>query len=198
MEGDQVRVRVSADELPLRAQLLLDSGTPRPPDSRFLVHRSHSSWIPAAWLVALLVVGIASLRSTLAAGMDAQAGAERIIYGTMAAICLVCAVLAARKLLQGLAERRAVRRGDFRQGLHVLGLDGLLIAGRDRHTWVPRAQLPAADVTGSGGGNHVPSYAFIIADDRERVERLDCGAATKTTLWLWAQHGSLPEGSDWR
>ena len=200
MADDRILVRVSAEELPLRAQALLDSGIPRPAGSRFRGRRTHISWAPAAWLVGLLFVGIPSVRATLQAGLDPQAGAERIVYGTMAAICLVGAAFAAGKLLQGLAERRDVRRGDYRQGLHLLGLDGLLIAGRSAHTWVPRDKLPpAADVTGPGsGGNRGPSYAYFIVDDRERMDRLDCGTLTKTALWMWAEHGHLPEGSGWK
>ena len=199
MSSDRILVQVSAEELPLRAQALLDSGIPRPVDSRFLARRTHLSWIPAAWLAGLLLVGFASVRTTIAAGLDPAAGAERIIYGALAAVSLVGAVFAAGKLLQGLAERRDVQRGHYRRGLHVLGRDGLLIAGRDHHTWVPRAMLPpATDVTDqTGGGSSPPSYAFFIVDDAGRMDRLDCGILTKTALWMWAEHGQLPEGSGW-
>jgi hypothetical protein len=200
MSADRVLVRVPAEQLPLRARALLDSGIPRPANSRFLVRRTHISWAPAAWLVGLLFVGIPSVRATLQAGLDPQSGAERIVYGTMAAICLVGATFAAAKLLQGLAERRDVRNGDYRQGLHLLGLDGLLIAGRAAHTWVPRDLLPpAVDVTGPGsGGNRVPAYAFFIVDDAGRMERLDCGTLTKSDLWMWAEHDHMPSGGGWR
>jgi hypothetical protein len=199
MSSDRILVQVSAEELPLRAQALLDSGIPRPVDSRFLAYRTHLSWIPAAWLAGLLVVGVASVRATIAAGLDPAAGAERIIYGALAAISLVSAVFAAGKLLQGLAERRDLQRGHYRRGLHVLGQDGLLIAGRDRHTWVPREKLPpATDVTGPGsGGNAPPAYAYFIVDDAGRMDRLTCGILTKNALWMWAEHGQMPEGGGW-
>ena len=199
MPDDRILVRVSAEALPLHAQALLDSSSPRPAGSRFLVRRTHAQWIPAAWLAVLLVVGIASLRSTLAAGLDAQAGAERIVYGSLAAICLVGAAFAAGKLVQGLAERRAIRRGRYRRGLHILGREGLLIAGRGTHTWVPRDLMPdPMEISGpASGAGHSPSYAFIMIDDHERMERLDCGITTKNALWLWAEHGQLPEGDGW-
>ena len=199
MADDRILVRVSAEELPLRAQALLESSSPRPAGSRFLVRRTHAQWIPAAWLAGLLVIGIASLRSTLAAGLDPQAGAERIVYGSLAAMCLVGAAFAAGKLVQGLAERRAIRRGRYRRGLHILGREGLLIAGRGTHTWVPRDLMPdPMEISGpASGAGHSPSYAFIMIDDHERMERLDCGITTKNALWLWAEHGQLPEGDGW-
>lgn len=196
---DRVLVRARAEDLPLRARSLLDAGIPRPVGTRFLPRRTHLTWIPAAWLAGLLVVGSASVRATVAAGLDPSAGAERIIYGSMAAVCLVGALFAAGKLLQGLGERRDLRRGDYRIGLHLLGLDGLLIAGRDRHTWVPREELPpATDVTApSSGGSSPPAYAYFIVDDDGHLERLDCSALTKTALSLWAEHGQLPDGGGW-
>lgn len=199
MSDDRILVQVPAEELPLRAQALLDAGIPRPGGSRFLARRTHVVWIPAAWLAGLLVVGMASLRATISAGLDPAAGAERIVYGVMAAASLVGAVFAAGKLLQGLTERRDVRRGHYRQGLHVLGQDGLLIAGADRHTWVPRGKMPSAiDVTGPGsGGNSPPAYAYFIVDEAGRLHHLDCGSLTRSALWMWAEHGQLPEGSGW-
>lgn len=199
MADDRILVQVPSDELPLRAQALLDTGIPRPAGSRFLARRTHVSWIPAAWLAALLVVGVSSVRATIAAGVDPSAGAERIIYGALSAVCLVGALFAAGRLLQGLAERRQVRRGEYRKGLHVLGREGLLVAGADRHTWVPRALLPEAkDVTGpSSGGNAPPAYAYFIVDDAGRMDRLDCGIQTRSALWMWAEHGQLPEGNGW-
>lgn len=200
MPDDRILVRVPADELPLRAQALLDSGIPRPANSRFLVRRTYISWAPAAWLVFLLVIGIASLRATISAGLNPSAGSERIVYGVMTAICLFFAVFAAGKLIVGLTERRDVKRGDYRLGLHLLGLDGLLIAGRDLHTWVPRDLMPAPmEISGpASGAGHSPSYAYIIVDDREQMERLDCGTLTKTALWVWQEHGHLPEGGGWQ
>lgn len=199
MAGDRILVQVPARELPLRVRALVDPGLPRPDGSRFLARRTHLSWVPAAWLVGLIVVGVSSVRATLAAGLDPSAGDERIIYGAIAAVCLVGAVFAAGKLVQGLTERRAVKRGTYRQGLHVLGREGLLIAGADRHTWVPRALLPEAkDVTGpSSGGNAPPAYAYFIVDDAGRMDRLDCGIQTKSALWMWAEHGQLPESGGW-
>lgn len=199
MPDDRILVRVHAADLPLRAQALLDSGIPRPANARFLVRRTHAQWIPAAWLAGLLVVGITSVRSTLAAGLDAQAGAERIVYGSLAAICLVGAAFAAGKLVQGLAERRAIRRGRYRRGLHVLGREGLLIAGRGTHSWVPRDLMPEPmEISGpASGAGHSPSYAFILVDEHERMERLDCGITTKNALWVWAEHGHVPEGGGW-
>ncbi|MFM1965267.1 MAG: hypothetical protein RL134_992 [Actinomycetota bacterium] len=199
MGDDRILVQVPAQELPLRAQALLDSGIPRPAGSRFLARRTHLSWIPAAWLGGLLLVGFASVRATITAGLDPAAGAERLIYGALAAVSLVGAVFAAGKLLQGLAERRDVRRGHYRRGLHVLGRDGLLIAGSDRHTWVPREKLPpATDVTDqTGGGTAPPAFAYFIVDDAGRMDRLDCGGMTQSALWMWAEHGQLPEGGGW-
>ena len=173
MPDDRILVRVSAEDLPLRAQALLDSSSPRPAGSRFLVRRTHALWIPAAWLAGLLIIGIASLRATLAAGLDPQSGAERIVYGTLAAICLVGAAFAAGKLVQGVTERRAIRRGRYRRGLHVVGREGLLIAGRGTHTWVPRDLMPAPmEISGpASGAGHSPSYAFILTDDRDQTGR---------------------------
>lgn len=199
MPDDRILVRVPAEELPLQARALLDSDIPRPANSRFLVRRTYISWAPAAWLVFLLVIGIASLRATISAGLNPTAGAERIIYGVMTAICLFFAVFAARKILVGLAERRDVKRGDYRLGLHLLGLDGLLIAGRGTHTWVPRDLMPAPlEISGpASGAGHSPSYAYIVVDDHDRMERLDCGITTKNALWLWAEHGHMPSGGGW-
>lgn len=199
MPDDRILVRVSAEELPLRAQALLDSGIPRPANSRFLVRRTYISWAPAAWLVFLLVIGISSLRATIVAGLDPSAGAERIIYGVMTAICLFFAVFAARKLLVGLAERRDVKRGDYRLGLHLLGLDGLLIAGRDLHTWVPRGRLPEPVKITSGSGESVyVTYVYALADAEGRADRLECSALENTALWMWQEHGYMPEGSPWK
>lgn len=199
MADDRILVQVPAEDLPVRAQALLDSSIPRPDGSRFLARRTHVTWIPAAWLVALLVVGITSLRATLTAGLDPAAGAERIVYGALSAVCLVGAVFAAGKLLQALIERRDVRRGDYRRGLHLLGREGLLIAGSDRHTWVPREMLPpATDVTDpASGGNAPPAFAYFIVDDAGRMDRLNCGTLTKSALWMWTEHGQLPEGAGW-
>ncbi len=192
-------VQVSAAELPPRAQALLDPERPRPEDSRFQVRRTHLVWIPALWLAALLIIGFSSLRATLAAGTDPAGGSERIIYGAMAAICLGSALFSAQRLLLGIAERTDVQQDRYRRGLHVLGLEGLLIAGRDAHTWVPRSLLPEPiDVTPKSGGAGVKSYAYVLADDAGRVERLECGFPTRSALWLWTEHGYLPEGGGWR
>lgn len=199
MPDDRILVRVSAERLPLRAQALLDSGIPRPANSRFLVRRTNISWAPAAWLVFLLVIGISSLRATIAAGLNPSAGSERIVYGVMAAICLFFAVFAAGKLIVGLTERRDVKRGDYRLGLHVLGLDGLLIAGRDLHTWVPRGMLPEPVKVTSGSGESVyVTYVYALGDDEGRADRLECGTLENTALWLWSEHGFMPEGGGWR
>ena len=198
MPDDRILVRVSADDLPLRARALLDSGIPRPANSRFLVRRTYVSWAPAAWLVFLLVIGIASLRATLAAGLNPSAGAERIIYGVMTAICLFFAVFAAGKLIVGLTERRDVKRGDYRLGLHLLDLDGLLIAGRHLHTWVPRRMLPEPVKVTSGSGESVTvTYVYALADDEGRADRLECSTLENTALWMWQEHGQLPEGGGW-
>jgi len=195
---DRILVRVDADGLPLRARKLLDSGISRPANSRFLVRRTYISWAPAAWLVFLLVIGISSLRATIAAGLDSSAGPERIVYGTMAAICLFFAVFAAGKLIVGLAERRDVKRGDYRLGLHLLGLDGLLIAGRDLHTWVPRGLLPEPVKVTSGSGESLSTtYVYALADDEGRAERLECNTWENQALWMWQQHGHMPEGGGW-
>ena len=199
MADDRILVRVSAEELPLRAQALLDSGIPRPANSRFLVRRTYISWAPAAWLVFLLVIGISSLRATIAAGLDPSAGSERIVYGVMAAICLFFAVFAAGKLIVGLTERRDVKRGDYRLGLHLLGLDGLLIAGRDLHTWVPRGMLPEpVKVTKGSGESAYVTYVYSLADAEGRADRLECGFVENMALWMWQQHGYMPEGSEWK
>ena len=199
MSAERILVQVPVAELPPRAQALLDPGIPRPANARFLARRTHTAWIPGAWLIGLLVVGIASLRATLIAGLDPGAGSERTVYAVMTAVCLVGAVFAARMLLRGQAEQRDLRRGRYRLGLHILGLDGLLIAGRDRHTWVPRAILPdAQDVTRPGsGGNRPPSYAYFIVDEAGRMDRLDCGGQTHSALRMWAEQATLPEGGGW-
>lgn len=192
-------IRVSTAELPLRAQALLDPEIPRPVDSRFQVRRTHLVWIPLAWLLPLLVVGFASLRATVAAWPDQAAGPARIIYGSMTVICLIGAAVSAHRLVLGLGEREAVKQGRYRQGLHVLDLEGLLIAGRDAHTWVPRSLLPEpVDVTPKGGGAGVKLYAYVLADDAGHVERLDCGFTTQSALWMWTEHGHLPEGGGWK
>ena len=177
------------------AQALLDPGSPRPEDSRLQVRRTYLVWIPALWLAALVVVGFASLRATLTAGTDQAGGSERIIYGAMAMICLIFAVVSAHRLFLGIAERSEVQLDRYRQGLHLLGLEGLLVAGRDSHTWIPRALLPAPiDVTAT----HVKTYAYMLADGDGRVERLECGFSTQSALYLWAKHGLLPQGGGWR
>lgn len=199
MADDRILVQVPAEDLPPHVRALLDPGRPRPVGSRFLARRTHVTWIPAAWLVGLIVVGLASLRATVAAGLDPAAGGERVVYGAMAAVCLIGAMFAAAKLLQGLIERRDMKRGTYRKGLHVLDREGLLIAGSDRHTWVPRERLPkATDVTDArGGGPSPPAYAYFIVDAEGRLDRLDCGTLTKSALWTWAEHGQLPEGDGW-
>lgn len=199
MPDDRILVRVSPKDLPLRAQALLDSGIPRPANSRFLVRRTFISWAPAAWLVFLLVIGISSLRATIAAGLNPSAGAERVIYGVMTAICLFFAVFAAGKLIVGLTERRDVKRGDYRLGLHLLGLDGLLIAGRDLHTWVPRGMLPEPVKVTSGSGESVSvTYVYALGDAEGRADRLECSTLENTALWMWQEHGHLPEGGGWQ
>ena len=199
MSNDRILVRVSAEDLPLRAQALLDSGIPRPANSRFLVRRTYISWAPAAWLVFLLVIGISSLRATITAGLNPSAGAERVIYGVMTAICLFFAVFAAGKLIVGLTERRDVKRGDYRLGLHLLGLDGLLIAGRDLHSWVPRGMLPEPVKVTSGSGESVSvTYVYALGDAEGRADRLECSTGEKTALWMWQEHGHLPEGGGWQ
>lgn len=196
---DRILVQLPRRDLPARVQALLDAQTPRPDGSRFLARRTHVTWIPFAWLVVLLMVGLASAGATVTAGLDPTTGDERIVYGAIAAVSLVGATLSAAKLLQGLTERRDVRRGDYRKGLHILGRDGLLIAGDDLHTWVPREKLPkATDVTDTrSGGTSPPAYAYFIVDDTGRMQRLDCGGQTQSALWMWKEHGRLPEGGDW-
>lgn len=191
-------IQVSAAELPLRAQALLDPEIPRPADSRFQIRRTYLVWIPLAWLTALLVTGFASLRSTIVAWPDPAAGPARIIYGSMTVICLIAAAVGAHRLVLGLREREQIKLGRYRQGLHVVGRDGLLIAGRDAHTWVPRSLLPEPiEVTSKSGGAGVKSYSYVLADGTGRVERLGCGFPTRSALWLWAEHGHLPEGGGW-
>ncbi len=199
MGESRLLIKVSAAELPLRAQALLDPEIPRPVDSRFQVRRTHLIWIPLAWLAPLLVVGLASLRSTIAAWPDPVAAPARIVYGSISVICLICAAVSAHRLALGIGERDEVKRGRYRQGLHVLGLEGLLIAGRDAHTWVPRSLLPEPiDVTSRSGGGGVKSYAYVLADGAGRVERLGCGFPTQSALWLWTEHGYLPDGGWWQ
>lgn len=199
MAADEILVRVDAERLPLRARALLDSGIPRPAHSRFLVRRTYISWAPAAWLVFLLVIGISSLWATIAAGLNPSAGDERVIYGVMTAICLFFAVFAAGKLIVGLTERRDVKRGDYRLGLHLLGLDGLLIAGRDVHTWVPRGMLPEPVKITSGSGESVfVTYVYTLVDAEGRADRLDCSTFENKALWMWQEHGHMPEGSEWK
>lgn len=186
-------------DLPPRARALLDTESPRPADSRFQVRRLHPVWVPASWLIVLLIVGHASTRYAVAAWWDPAGGAARTIYGGMAATCLFFATVAVYRLAVALNERREVKLGRYRQGLHVLGTEGLLVAGDDEHTWVPRDLLPKpVEVASRGGGATVKSYAYILDDGRGRVERLDCGVLTQTALRLWAEHRQLPDGKDWR
>lgn len=199
MAESKLLIGVSAAELPLRVQALLDPEMPRPANSRFQIRRTYLIWTPLAWLGPLLLVGFASLRSTVAAWPDPSATPARITYGSMTVICLVSAAISAHLLILGIGEREHVKQGRYREGLHVLGLEGLLIAGRDVHTWVPRALLPEPiDVTPRSGGGGVKLYAYILADGTGRVERLDCGFLTQSALWLWTEHGYLPEGGCWK
>ncbi|MCW1957552.1 MAG: hypothetical protein KIH64_003205 [Mycobacterium sp.] len=199
MAESRLFIGVSAAELPLRAQALLDPEIPRPADSRFQVRRTHLIWIPLAWLVPLLIVGFSSVRMTITVWSDPAAGAARIIFGSMALVCLILAAISAHRLVLGISERESVKQGRYRQGLHVLGMEGLLIAGRDAHTWVPRSLLPEpTDVTSRSGGGGVKLYAYTLADGTGRVERLACGFPTQSALWLWAEHGSLPEVGWWQ
>lgn len=192
-------VRVPAAALPLRAQALLDPQTPRPADARFQVRRSHLVWVPAVWLAALLFVGHASTRATIAAWWDPAAVNARMIYGGMAAACLFFAVFSVYRLALGLNELRDVREDRYRIGLHVLAAEGLLVAGRDEHTWVPRHLLPTSRLAAPiGGGGGAKSYMFVLDDGRGRIHRLDCGVLTESALSLWARDGQLPVGSDWR
>jgi len=197
VDESRLLINVNAAELPLCAQALLDPEIPRPSDSRFQIRRTHLIWIPLAWLVPLLVVGLASLRSTIAAWPD-PAAAARVVYGAMAVICLIFAAVSTHRLALGIRERDEVKRDRYRQGLHVLGAEGLLIAGVDAHTWVPRSMLPEPiEVSSRSGGSAVKSYAYVLADGTGRVERLGCGFATRSALWLWAEHGYLPAGGRW-
>lgn len=199
MAESRLLIGVSTAELPPRAQALLDPEIPRPPDSRFQIRRTYLIWIPLAWLVCLLVVGFSSLRATIEAWPDPAAQPARITYGSMTVICLIFAAVSAHRLVLGLSEREEVKQGRYRQGLHVLGLEGLLIAGRDTHTWVPRPLLPEPiDATTRSGGAAVKIYAYILADGTGRSERFDCGFPTQSALWLWTSHGYLPEGGGWK
>lgn len=196
--GSRLLIGVGTAELPLRVQALLDPERPRPTDSRFQIRRTYYIWIPLAWLGFLLIVGFASLRATIVAWPDPAAGPARIIYGSMTVICMIFAAVSAHRLVLGIGERDEVKRGRYRRGLHVLGLEGLLVAGRDTHTWIPRPLLPEPiDVTPKTGGGGVKLYAYILADGTGRSERLDCGFTTQSALWLWTEHGYLPEGGSW-
>ncbi len=198
MSTTGILVRVPAKDLPSAARNLLDPYIARPPNARFLVRHSRNVWAPAAWLIALLIIGIVSTRATITAGLDPDAGAQRFIYAVIAAVAWVSALFAARAFLLGLTERRAFRAGTYRQGLHVLGLEGLLIARRDEHTWVPRESLPpAVDVTTHSGGRKIQSFTFLIVDASGQLDRLDCGVLTKNTLSMWCNHAYLPDGNGW-
>lgn len=191
-------VRVPPQELPIQVRNLLEPTIARPAQARFLIKRTHHGWGPAMWLIALLIGGGATTRATLLAGLDPDSGSQRFIFGAMAAVFLVSALFAARALILGFSERRAIRLGTYRQGLHVLGLEGLLIAGRDEHTWVPRELLPAAvDVTTHSRGAKVPGYTFVIVDVFGRVERLDCGQRTERMLTRWRDQAYLPDDAGW-
>lgn len=198
MSTTGILVRVSAHDLPQAARNLLDPDIPRPPNARFLVRHTRNVWTPAAWLLVLLVVGVISTRATLVAGLDPDAGSQRFIYGALAAVAWVSAMFAARAFLLGLNERRAFRAGRYRQGLHILGLEGILIARREEHTWVPRELLPpAVDVTTHSGGAKVQSFTFLIVDTDGQLDRLDCGALTQNALSMWRNHAYLPDGNGW-
>ncbi|MGI9161889.1 MAG: hypothetical protein ACR2JI_03030 [Mycobacterium sp.] len=197
--GSTLLVGVSTAELPLHVQAVLDPEIPRPAESRFQLRRTHLIWVPLAWLLPLLVVGFSSLEATIAAWPDPAAGPARIIYGSMTVICLTFAAVSAHRLVLGIGEREEVKQGRYRQGLHVLGTEGLLIAGRDAHTWVPRPLLPEpVAVTARSGGGGVQVFAYTLADGNGRVARLDCGFPTQSALWLWAEHGYLPDGIGWK
>lgn len=191
MADPRILIRVPADDLPPRARLLLDSDGPRLPDTRFLARRTQVVWAPAAWLTVLLPVGAAAIVAL------SRGGDGRAVYAVIAAMCLGFAAVNIRALLRGLAEREQIRRGAHRLGLHLIGLEGLLVAGRAVHTWVPRALLPeAVDVTPPGGGPQVPIYAVDVTDG-SRSERLEFSGPTRMALWMWAQHGVLPDGDGW-
>lgn len=198
MSTTGILVRVPAKELPPVARNLLDPHIPRPPNSRFLVRHSRNVWAPAAWLIPLLIIGTVSTRATLVAGLDPDAGAQRMIYAVLAAVAWVSAMFAARAFLLGLSERRAIRVGTYRQGLHILGLEGLLIARRDEHTWVPRESLrPAVDVTSHSGGGKTQGFTFLIVDSSGQLDRLNCGVLTKNAVSMWCNHAYLPDGNGW-
>ena len=121
-----------------------------------------------------------------------MAAPARIVYGSISVICLICAAVSAHRLALGIGERDEVKRGRYRQGLHVLGLEGLLIAGRDAHTWVPRSLLPEPiDVTSRSGGGGVKSYAYVLADGAGRVEGVGRGWASESGLCLWTEEAYL-------
>lgn len=192
MAEGRIAIRVAADHLPLRVRSLLDAETPRPPESRYRVRRTHLAWPAAASFTGLAIVGVVAIRAAISSTAD-----HRVVYGSLAAISLLAAALCLPALLRGIAERRAVGAGSYRQGLHLLGPEGLLIAGREVHTWVPRGSMPAGvDVTPPGGGPQIPVYAYDLRADG-RSERLECGPATHIALRLWAERGVLPDGGGW-
>lgn len=191
-------IRVPAAELPPRAQALLDPTIPRPADSRLQVRRTQLSWIPALWLAGLVAVGLASVLAMTSTGPGSVDATDRTLYGVIGLVCFLFAAVSAHRLILGLAERRAVRGERYRWGLHLLGEEGLLIAGRADHTWVPRSLLPApATVSSRGGGASVASYRYTLADGSGRTERLDCGVRTQAALRAWAESGELPQGDGW-
>lgn len=195
MADPRILIRVAADELPPRPRLLLAGDVPRPPDTRFQVRRSQVVWAPAAWLTVLLPIGAAAIVALSRGG--GPAGDRQVVYAAIAAMSVGFAAVNVRSLLRGLAEREQIRRGEHRLGVHLIGLEGLLVAGRAEHTWVPRALLPpAVDVTPPGGGPQVPIYAVEVTDG-SRSERLEFSGPTRMALWTWAQHGMLPDGEGW-
>lgn len=194
--SSRILVDVPAKELNERAQAQLDPTRARDPDCRFFVRRTRLVWVPAACLAGLLVVGAVAVRATVQAGLDRSQGDQRFVYGSMAAICLVFALFAAQRLVLGWAERRQLRNGMFRQGMHVIGREGLLIAGRRRHTWVPRELLPEPVKVASTGRNGA-AYTFTLVDQASgRRTVLRCGFVRQSALWAWQHHGVLPNSTE--
>jgi hypothetical protein len=58
--------------------------------------------------------------------------------------------------------------------------------------------LPEPVKVTSGSGESVTvTYVYALADDEGRADRLECSKLENTALWMWQEHGQLPEGGGW-
>ncbi|MFM8774722.1 MAG: hypothetical protein ACKOFP_13030 [Actinomycetota bacterium] len=42
------------------------------------------------------------------------------------------------------------------------------------------------------------TYIYALADAEGRADRLECSALENQALWMWQEHGHMPEGGGWK